>query len=91
MTLYEQSGFQWCAATSTLSRDAALAACAETGMQLVELRTTAKADAFHAWSQHQTWLGLMCRSGVAECNTDESLWSWNSDVAPLSCTYNGFQ
>ena len=25
------------------------------------------------------------------CNADESLWSWNSDDAPLSCTYNGFQ
>ena len=93
MTLYEQNGFQWCAATFLLSRDAALARCAETGMQLVELRTTAKADAFHAWSnpQYQYWLGLMCRSGVAECSSDESLWSWNSDDAPLSCTYNGFQ
>ena len=61
-------------------------------MQVIELRTPAKAAAFHKWADHEFWLGLTCRSEEAACNGDPGLWSWNSDNAPLDCAsgYVGF-
>ena len=62
-------------------------------MQVIELRTAAKAAAFHYWADHEFWLGLTCRSEEAACDGQMSLWSWNSDNAPLNCGsgYTGFK
>ena len=92
---YEQDGFWWCYNNGVQNgnRDEAIAMCAEAGMQVIELRTQAKAMAFHRWADHEFWLGLTCRSEEAACNGDPSLWSWNSDNAPLDCAsgYIGFK
>ena len=37
-------------------------------MQLLELRTSAKATVFYAWADHEHWLGATCRSQATACN-----------------------
>ena len=87
--------FWWCYNNGVQNgnRDEAIAMCAEAGMQVIELRTQAKAMAFHRWADHEFWLGLTCRSEEAACDGQTSLWSWNSDNAPLNCGsgYIGFK
>ena len=76
---------------SKLSHSQALGACDAHGLQLLEVRSEAKLNAVKAVATvDYSWLGLTCRSAVTACDTDTGLWSWHSDGANLSCTYNGF-
>jgi hypothetical protein len=85
LTLYDTGTHQWCAqdpstsvAADKVNYEAARTKCAETNLQVLELRSAARRAAWKAWVQSlpvtggepvaRYWLGLQCRGATNDCS-----------------------